>query len=56
MRPLNDIPRLTGKSDVSGHTDPLESEDEVTLGMVVRPSKHATRRVFPPQGMRKTNL
>ena len=37
-------------SDASGHTDPLESEDDMTRGMVVRPSKCATRRTSPPQG------
>ena len=43
-------------SDASGHTDPLEPEDDTTRGMVVRPSKCATRRISPPQGTRKTNL
>ena len=43
-------------SDASGHTDPLESEDDTTRGMVVRPSKCATRRISPPQGTRKTDL
>ena len=43
-------------SYASGHTDPLESEDDMTWGMVVRPSKCATRRISPPQGTRKTNL
>ena len=42
--------------DASGHTDPLESEDDTTRGMVVRPSKCAKRRISPPQGTRKTNL
>ena len=37
-------------SDASGHTNPLESEDDMTWGMVVRPSKHATRRTSPLQG------
>ena len=37
-------------SDASGHTDPLESEDDMTWGMVVGPSKCATRRICPPQG------
>ena len=37
-------------SDASGHTSPLESEDDITQGMVVRPAKCATRRVSPPQG------
>ena len=43
-------------SDASGHTDPLESEDDTTWGMVVRPSKCATRRTSPPQGTRKTDI
>ena len=43
-------------SDASGHTDPLESEDDMTRGMVVRPSKCATRRTSPPQGKRKTDI
>ena len=43
-------------SDASGHTDPLESEDDMTRGMVVRPSKCATRRTSPPQGTRKTDI
>ena len=43
-------------SDASGHTDPLESEDDMTQGMVVRSSKCATRRISPPQGTRKTDL
>ena len=43
-------------SDASGHTGPLESEDDTTRGMVVRPSKCATRRTSPPQGTRKTNI
>ena len=43
-------------SDASGHTDPLESENDTTRGMVVRPSKCATRRISPPQGTRKTYL
>ena len=42
--------------DASGHTDPLESEDDTTQGMVVRPSKCATRRTSPPQGTRKTDI
>ena len=32
-------------SYASGHTNPLESEDDTTWGMVVRPSKLATRRI-----------
>ena len=43
-------------SDTSGHTDPLESEDDTTRGMVVRPSKCATRRTSPPQGTQKTDI
>ena len=43
-------------SDASGHTSLLESEDDMKLGMVVRPSNRATRRVSPPQGTRKTNF
>ena len=43
-------------SDASGHTYPLESEDDMTRGMVVRPSKCATRRTSPPQGTRKTDI
>ena len=43
-------------SDASGHTDPLESENDTKRGMVVRPSKCATRRISPPQGTRKTYL
>ena len=43
-------------SDASGHTDPLESENDTTRGMVVRPSKCATRRISPPQGTRKAYL
>ena len=43
-------------SDASGHTDPLEFENDTTWGMVVRPSKCATRRISPPQGTRKTYL
>ena len=43
-------------SDVTGHNNPLESEDDTTQGMVVRPSKCAIRRICPPQGTRKTNL
>ena len=43
-------------SDASGHTDPLESEDDTIWGMVVRPYICATRRISPPQGTRKTNL
>ena len=34
----------------SGHTDTLESEDDITWEMVVRPLKCATRRVCPPKG------
>ena len=41
-------------SDASGHTNSLESEVDTTWGMVVRPSKHATRRVSPPKGTRNT--
>ena len=37
-------------SNAFGHTDPLESEDDTTRGMVVEPSKCATRRTSPPQG------
>ena len=43
-------------SDASGHTNPLESEDDMTRAMVVRPSKRAIRRISPPQGTRKTDL
>ena len=43
-------------SDASGHTNSLESEDDTTWGMVVRPSKCATRRVFPPKGTQNSNL
>ena len=43
-------------SNASGHTDTLESEDDMTWGMVVRPSKCATRRTSPPQGTRKTDI
>ena len=43
-------------SDASGHTGPLESENDMTQGMVVRPTKCATRRISPSQGTRKTNL
>ena len=41
-------------SDASGHTNSLESEDDTTRGMVVRPSKRATRRVSPPKGTRNS--
>ena len=37
-------------SYASGHTNPRESEDDMTWGMVVRPSKRATRRFSPSQG------
>ena len=43
-------------SDVSGHTDPLKSEDDMIWGMVVRPSKCATRRTSPPQATQKTDI
>ena len=43
-------------SDASGHTNTLESEDDTTRGMVVRPSKCDTRRISPPQGTRKTDI
>ena len=43
-------------SDASGYSNPLESEDDTTRGMVVRPQKRATRRVSPPKGTRKTDL
>ena len=43
-------------SDASGYSNPLESEDDTTRGMVVRPQKRATRRVSPPKGTRKTYL
>ena len=43
-------------SDASGHTNPLESEDDTTWGMVVRPLKCASRRTPPSQGTRKANL
>ena len=43
-------------SDASGYSNPLESEDDTTRGMVVRPQKCATRRVSPPKGTRKTDL
>ena len=43
-------------SDTSRHTDHLESENDTTRGMVVRPSKCATRRISPPQGTRKAHL
>ena len=43
-------------SDASGHTNSLESEDDTTWGMVVRPSKRATRRVSPPKGTQNSNL
>ena len=43
-------------SDASGHTNPLESENDTTRGMAVRPQKCATRRVSPPKGSRKTDL
>ena len=43
-------------SDASGHTNPLESEDDTTWGMVIRPPKCATRRVSPPKGTQKTDL
>ena len=42
-------------SDASGHTNPLESEDDMTQGMVVKPQKCATRRVSPPKGTQKTD-
>ena len=35
---------------------PIPSEVDTTRGMVVRPSKGATRRVSPPKGTRNTNL
>ena len=37
-------------SNASGHTSPLKSENDTTLGMVVRPTKCATRRISPSQG------
>ena len=37
-------------SDASGHTDPLESENDTTQAMVVRSTKCATRRISPSQG------
>ena len=43
-------------SDASGYSNPLESEDDTTREMVVRPQKRATRRVSPPKGTRKTDL
>ena len=43
-------------SDASGCSNPLESEDDTTRGMVVRPQKRATRRVSPPKGTQKTDL
>ena len=43
-------------SDASGYSNSLESEDDTTRGMVVRPQKRATRRVSPPKGTRKTDL
>ena len=43
-------------SDASGYSNPLESEDDMTQGMVVRPQKCATRRVSAPKGTRKTDL
>ena len=43
-------------SDASRHTSPLESENDTTPGMVVRPTKCATRRISPSQGTRKTNI
>ena len=36
-------------SDASGHTSPLESENDMTQGMVVRHTKCATRRISPSQ-------
>ena len=36
-------------------TNTLESDD-MTQGMVMRPSKHATRKLSPPKGTGKTNL
>ena len=39
--------------DVSGHTSPLESKNDTTWGMVVRPTKCATRRISPSQGTQK---
>ena len=42
--------------DPSGHTNPLESENDTIQGMVVRPQKCATQTVFPPKGTRKTDL
>ena len=42
-------------SDASGDTNSLESDD-MTQGMVMRPSKHATRKLSPPKGTGKTNL
>ena len=43
-------------SDASGYSNPLESEDDTTQGMVVRPQKRVTRRVSPPKGTQKTDL
>ena len=37
-------------SNASRCTSPLESEDDMTWGMVVRPSKRPIRRISPPQG------
>ena len=43
-------------SMASQNSQELESEDDTTRGMVVRPQKRATRRVSPPKGTRKTDL
>ena len=36
-------------SDASGHTDPLESENDTTQGMMIRPQECVTKRVSPPK-------
>ena len=40
-------------SNASGHTNLLESEDDMTRGMLAKPSKWSTRRTSPPQGTQK---
>ena len=53
MRPFQRHLKTHWKFLMPGCTTPLESEDDTTRRMVVRPSKHATRRVSPPQRTQK---
>ena len=56
MRPFQWHLKTHWKYPMPGHTNTLESEDDTTWGMVVRPSKCDTRRISPPQGTRKTDI